>query len=506
MDYKQIYEKEWFSNSSKYILHIGDTNSGKTYQSIQRLKEVKSGQYLAPLRLLAYEIYEILDSDNIDCDLITGEDIIDNDSDISSRTIEMCDYSKEYDCVVIDECFMISDRDRGKNWLKAILQCKAKEIHIISNRESEKLICDILTKTNKEYEKNYYERKVPLEVSKIPFTKTDGLKNSIHIFFSRIDCLIEKYRMECQGHKVSIIYGSLPPEVKKEQMEKFKNGETDVVVSTDAIAMGINLPCDNIIFRDTTKFDGISRRKLTTTEIKQIGGRAGRYGLSDKGVIYGYNRKMHDFIRNKMNDMSKKPLKAYYGIDIELLKSMEGEDISEKLNTYGKIDLIPDNLKSKISMEKIDKYIDIIKKNRHIKSLYLEDAWNIINIPFDEKYHLLNSMIDSIKNDVPLLYKMKNVIINDVVSLKKAENTNKIIDSYLSFSNKYPQLVNNSCKRKIKEYKDEVVDKITTFLMDKKLSSIKKCIECGVNIGVQNRHAKCNSCHYDSFYYDDYYY
>ena len=39
-----------------FILHIGDTNTGKTYQAIQELKSAESGTYLAPLRLLALEI------------------------------------------------------------------------------------------------------------------------------------------------------------------------------------------------------------------------------------------------------------------------------------------------------------------------------------------------------------------------------------------------------------------------------------------------------------------
>ena len=38
----------------KFILHIGPTNSGKTYNALERLKTAESGVYLGPLRLLAY--------------------------------------------------------------------------------------------------------------------------------------------------------------------------------------------------------------------------------------------------------------------------------------------------------------------------------------------------------------------------------------------------------------------------------------------------------------------
>ncbi|MFR2156465.1 MAG: hypothetical protein ACLS43_04715 [Evtepia gabavorous] len=38
-----------------FILHLGGTNTGKTYAGFQRLKQARTGVYLAPLRLLALE-------------------------------------------------------------------------------------------------------------------------------------------------------------------------------------------------------------------------------------------------------------------------------------------------------------------------------------------------------------------------------------------------------------------------------------------------------------------
>ena len=46
--------------SRKFYLHVGETNSGKTYEALKRLKNSKSGIYLAPLRLMALEIYSTL--------------------------------------------------------------------------------------------------------------------------------------------------------------------------------------------------------------------------------------------------------------------------------------------------------------------------------------------------------------------------------------------------------------------------------------------------------------
>lgn len=82
----------------------------------------------------------------------------------------------------------------------------------------------------------------------------------------------------------SIIYGALPYDVRQNEARRFREGETNAVVATDAIGMGLNLPIRRVVFLETEKFDGISKRKLTATEYKQIAGRAGRYGQFEKGL------------------------------------------------------------------------------------------------------------------------------------------------------------------------------------------------------------------------------
>lgn len=97
-----------------FILHVGETNTGKTYSSILRLMEAESGVYLAPLRLLALEIQDKLNSENVSCSLLTGEeeDIIPYGTHVSS-TIEKLQTGTFYDVCVIDEAQMINDNQRG---------------------------------------------------------------------------------------------------------------------------------------------------------------------------------------------------------------------------------------------------------------------------------------------------------------------------------------------------------------------------------------------------------
>lgn len=49
---------ETMAMNRRFILHIGPTNSGKTFHALERLKTAKKGTYLGPLRLLALEVYE----------------------------------------------------------------------------------------------------------------------------------------------------------------------------------------------------------------------------------------------------------------------------------------------------------------------------------------------------------------------------------------------------------------------------------------------------------------
>lgn len=70
----------WFpvarSMKRKFYLHVGPTNSGKTHTALERLKSAKTGVYCGPLRLLAEEIFEKLNLENVKCNLMTGQKVI----------------------------------------------------------------------------------------------------------------------------------------------------------------------------------------------------------------------------------------------------------------------------------------------------------------------------------------------------------------------------------------------------------------------------------------------
>ena len=272
--------------SRRFVLHIGPTNSGKTYQAIQALEGAESGVYLGPLRLLALEMYDRLNRDGVACDLLTGEESIrEPGARHTASTIELANYSRQYRVAVIDEAQMVTDPFRGDKWFRAIYCLNAEEIHICLAPEARALICSMLESFQAPYTIVRHERLAPLSYAGLFRNLADTQPGDALIVFSRKAVLAVSAELEKNNIHASVIYGALPPVSRREEVRRFSAGETTVVVATDAIGMGISLPIRRIIFCETSKFDGRDSRLLQSGEIKQIAGRAGRYGIYPEGFV-----------------------------------------------------------------------------------------------------------------------------------------------------------------------------------------------------------------------------
>jgi len=273
-----------------FYLHLGPTNSGKTYEGVQRLHGAENGLYLGPLRLLAAEQFESLNLADVPCSLVTGEEQIRVPfSRVQSSTVEMADLQTHYDVAVIDECQMIADRDRGGAWTAAILGLCAEEIHACASPDAEALLTRIIEDCGDELTVIRHERMTPLEMEKEGFQFPNSVRpGDALIVFSKARVHAVAAELKTRGYKVSLIYGALPPDVRRNQADRFHRGETEVVVSTDAIAMGMNLPIQRVVFLESEKFDGDIVRLLTDSEIKQIAGRAGRFGKYEIGYVNAF--------------------------------------------------------------------------------------------------------------------------------------------------------------------------------------------------------------------------
>ena len=266
-------------------LHVGPTNSGKTYNALKALEGARSGVFAGPLRLLAHETWSRLIARGKPCALITGEEVrmpTDSDTWLSSCTVEMTPLNARLDVAVIDEIQMMAHPERGWAWTQAFLGVQAKEVHLCGEDRVVPLIQDMCARLGEPCIVHRYERLNPLE------TMDESLKGDFSnlqkgdavVAFTKVNIHQLKAGIENEtGRRCAIVYGSLPPETRASQAALFNdpNNDYDFLVASDAIGMGLNLEVKRIVFYASNKFDGTSFRPLTVPEVKQIGGRAGRY-------------------------------------------------------------------------------------------------------------------------------------------------------------------------------------------------------------------------------------
>ena len=273
-------------------MHVGPTNSGKTYQALQRLERAKTGIYAGPLRLLAYEVYTRLNAKGKTCHLITGDDrrITEGEENaMISCTVEMVPTDKVVDVAVVDEIQLIGHEERGWAWSQALMGLQAKELHLCGEARTVPLIRELAAQMGDKLEIYHYDRLSPLALasSSLGGHLTKLRKGDCLVVFSRKEIHALKSEIEGKTNKrVAIIYGSLPPETRASQARLFNDpsNEYDYLVASDAIGMGLNLDIKRIVFESTYKFNGSKLEAIPIPHLKQIAGRAGRYRIAPQST------------------------------------------------------------------------------------------------------------------------------------------------------------------------------------------------------------------------------
>ena len=473
-----------------FYLHVGETNTGKTYSSIKRLMEAESGVYLAPLRLLALEIQDKLNSENIACSLLTGEeeDIITYAYHVSS-TIEKLQLGTPYDVCVIDEAQMISDNQRGWAWTRAIIGVLAPEVHICMAPEALDIVIKLIKDCGDTYEVIRHKRDTELIVEDKKFNlERDVKKGDALVVFGKKKALAVSAQLLNNNIKTSIIYGSLPYSTRKKQFDRFLSGETEVIVCTDAIGMGVNLPIKRIVFLETRKYDGVSMRKLRVSEIKQIAGRAGRKGIYDKGYVAA--TKDIELIRDALKAKPKKIEKCYVGIPESLINI--DIDIIDALKTWSSMSL-------KGFYEKTDITRIIYLLNR-LKKLDIdvsnEDIIKMATIPFEEN----NKTVFALWEEYCMMYSagavnlMKPTLKKNASAKKELdelESYYKSLDLNYSFGKNFNMMINN---RFICSEKENTANKINELLLTNLLDHERVCIGCGKKLSWDYPSDRCRMC------------
>jgi ATP-dependent RNA helicase SUPV3L1/SUV3 len=288
----------------KFIALLGPTNSGKTHRAMAALAKAASGVYLAPLRLLALENYERLlearpHGKPLAVSLVTGEErrIADDATHVAS-TVEMLDTRTRVEVAVIDEIQMLADRDRGSAWTAAVCGAPASVVYLVGAPEARRAVESLAERLEIPLEVHLLKRMGPLSMEPTAVRKLRNIRRGDAVIaFSRREVLNWRDMITEMGLSVATVYGNLAPEVRRAQAERFRDGSADVVVATDALAMGLNMPIARIVMTTTVKFNGVDEEEIPATLARQIAGRAGRYGVHEEGLVAGFDDETHEVMR-----------------------------------------------------------------------------------------------------------------------------------------------------------------------------------------------------------------
>ena len=269
------------SAPERVVAHLGPTNSGKTHAALRELADKRSGVYAGPLRMLAQEAHrrlgEWIGPEHVG--LITGEERTNERAPVLCSTVEMAPRAGEL--LVLDEVQWADDTERGSAWTRLLLAGDYREILLLGALDALPLV----ERAFPEHELKVFERKLPLEFvgERMLRSLTPG---TVVVAFSRRAVLAlagEVNRLH--PGRVAVLYGAMPLASRREEIERFVTGSAEVCVATDVLGHGVNLPCETLLFAETNKFDGEERRNLLPWELAQIAGRAGRFGLVERGHV-----------------------------------------------------------------------------------------------------------------------------------------------------------------------------------------------------------------------------
>ena len=262
--------------NNKITAVLGPTNTGKTYLAIETMLSFESGMIGFPLRLLAREVYDkiIKKIDLTKVALITGEEkIIPSNAKYYLCTVESMPIDKNLEFVAIDEIQMCSDFERGHIFTDRLLNLRGEKLTMLLGSSTMKKIISNLNADIEFINKGRLSKLTYVGHKKI--SRIDRKSAIIAFSTEEVYAIAELIRRQKGG--AAIVMGSLSPKTRNAQVALYQSGDVDFLVATDAIGMGINMDLDHVFFSNLKKFDGKKLRKLNSSEIGQIAGRAGRY-------------------------------------------------------------------------------------------------------------------------------------------------------------------------------------------------------------------------------------
>lgn len=304
------------------------TGSGKTWVAYRwaglmapngepSLPRARRVIFTAPIKALSNERYLELRRMGLDVGLETGDFKKNAGAPVLCCTQEIytLKYAHEDDqCVIIDEFhFIFGSSERTRAYIDGIRKTSAKSRLLVMSAtfgDPSSVRAYLEEMARRDFELFETDERVTKLVFRNRGTKARNIHDALVFAFSRrgvehIAAQIAKSRdkigraerarlremadilevsrtPETLMNGVGVYYGSMFPKEKLLVEMAFRERIIDVVVGTDALSLGVNLPAESVVFAQMAKYvDG----PLTHNEFLQMAGRAGRKGFFETGYV-----------------------------------------------------------------------------------------------------------------------------------------------------------------------------------------------------------------------------
>jgi ATP-dependent RNA helicase SUPV3L1/SUV3 len=480
------------------VAHLGPTNSGKTHDAIAFLAKQGRGVYAGPLRMLAQEAHRrlagLLGEDQVG--LITGEERINEHAPVLCCTVEMAPGNGEV--LVLDEVQWADDEERGAAWTELLLAGEYRHIRLLGALDALPLV----RRAFPDAELRVHERKLPLEFvgSRQLRALTPG---SVVVAFSRKAVLalageINRLRPD----RVAVLYGAMPLASRREEIDRFLAGSAEVCVATDVLGHGVNLPCETLLFAETTKFDGVERRDLLPWELAQIAGRAGRFGLVERGhvgVLVGvpWANADPDIVESALEPHVELPEghRGYRLVDEARIGPRLGDlgvddarDLDAALGAWHRVATREWAHESWLAVESLQPLRGrLAVVQRHLRergrSLGLDDTWRLANAPIDpDGAELLGVLALALSGDRaqrPLLQFLLDTSRLRDARLEEAEEAGRVAAILRWFALQYPGVGGVTIERAAELERAAAERVVRRLAVEVRDGMIGRCRSCG---------------------------
>ena len=362
--------------------------------------------FTAPIKALSNERYLELKKMGIDVGIETGDFKQNNHAPVLCCTQEI--YTNKYanienQLIIIDEFLYISsDPGRARAYIDGIINTHptSKTLVMSATFGKPEEVKDYLERIRgKDFELfQTNERVTELVLEKKPVDITE-LHNALVFVFSRrgvdaiaaeimenrellptaklqrLEELANIFTVEPEllpyvfNYGIGTYYGSMLPKLKLLVETAFREGILDLVVGTDALALGVNLPAETVVFAQLAKYyDG----PINTNQFYQMAGRAGRKGFYEKGYV-SYYASEHESFEYDTNELyaelltsDLKPMSIRIDISIRNL-------IKETTSIKKEAEYVAQNSLPVLDANELEEQITFVMKNINF---YINDVAN----------------------------------------------------------------------------------------------------------------------------------